>query len=321
MTKGFARSLYISLKQVFQFSLHLSSDVDSLFCPTQDLNQSHDAVPPNKALSLQPAQTSIDFRENMHFMMDHCAREQDVLGAVIPEIEKKDALKSISDTIDSVRQQKEKSKVKCFKSDDISNAVELSIAASEALVIHDLVKMESVSETLRTKAVLEVALRVKQARLEGLEDGFNSLSEEFDCSDSLSDLNDLLMEDAYEDIGLNIGVSFEENLCNSAKFHAKGASSAENYNGCNNKHSDTKLMSQLANFDDKSEQKQSEINVEMEVQQNTDSPLDSLCCAREMHSADHGLGANTPKHFASDLPISRQSIENNTNVLALNQVN
>jgi hypothetical protein len=315
----FILSHYILLKQVFQFSLHLSSDVDSLVCPTQDLYQSHHAAAPSKALSLQPAQTPVDLRENMHSMMGDHPCEQDVMAPCIPETTKKDFLKYPVDKIGSVRQQKEKSKVECFKNDDISDAVELSIAASEALVIHDLVKTESISETLST-AVLEIALRVKQARLEGSEDGILSSSVESDCSDSLSDLNDFLMEDAYEDIGLPVGVSFEENLCNSPAFHAKGVSGDENYNGGSNIHNERELTSQLSKFDGKYAQKKLEVNVEMEVQQSPDSPPHSLCGDRVTHSDDPGLGANTPKHFVNDLPTSHQYKENNTNDLALNKV-
>ncbi|GAU28230.1 hypothetical protein TSUD_118370 [Trifolium subterraneum] len=278
-------------------------NVDSLFCPTQDLYQSHHAAAPSKALSLQPAQTSVDLRENMHSVMGDHACEDDVMATYIPETTKRDSLKSPINTIGSVRQQKEKPKVECFKSDDISDAVELSIAASEALVIHDLVKTESVSETL-SSAVLEVALRVKQARLEGSEDGSLSSSVESDCSDSLYDLNDFLMEDAYEDIGLSVGVSFEENVCNSATFHAKGVSGDESYNGGINKHNERELTSQLTKFDDNSEQKKLEVNVEMEVQQNPDSLPHSLCGERVMHSSYPGLGANTPKHFTNGLDMA-----------------
>ncbi|AES68674.2 hypothetical protein MTR_3g013490 [Medicago truncatula] len=339
---------------VFQFSLHLSSDVDSLFCSTQDLNQSHHAVAPSKALSLQPAQTSVDFGENMHSMTGNQslhavapsealslqsaqtsvdfgenmhsmtgnhACEQDVMATFIPETKKKNSLKSLIHTFDSVKQQKEKPKDECFESNDISDAVELSIAASEALVIHDLVKMESVSETLSTEAVLEIALRVKQARLEGLEDGFFSSSMESDCSDSLSDLNDFLMEDAYADIGLPVGVSCGENLSNSNVFHAKGVSGDENYNEGNNKHNDRELTSQLAKFDDKSEQKKCEVNVEAEAQRIPDSPPHSLCGERVMHSDHPDLAANTPIHFVNDLLTSNQFKEkNNTNDLPLSKV-
>lgn len=302
---------------MFHLSLRLSSDVDSLLCTTQDLNESHDAVALNKVLPLQPVQTSIDFREDMHSMMDNHACERNMLPAFVLETVKKDASKSKIDAMDSVTEQREKSDVKYFKGDDISNAVELSVAASEALVIHDLVKLELDSEAMCADAVLEVALRVKQARLEGLDDGFHSSSEESDCSDSLFDLNDFLMQDVYEDIGLSFGDSIEEHLSNSAISQAKGVSNAENYSGCNKKHSDRELTSRLANFDEKSAQKQLKVNVEM--LQKPDSPLDSLCCETDMHSDDCGLGSSTPKHFENGL--SHQFIQNNSNVLAPSQVN
>lgn len=306
---------------MFHFSLRLSSDVDSLFCPNQDLDESHDVVASNKVLSLQPVQPSISFRENTHSMIVPLTCEPDVLAAFIPETVEKDASKSFIDTIDSAGQQKEGSEVECFEGDDVTNAVELSIAASEALVIHDLVKMNSVSQTMRSEALLEVALRVKQARLEGLEDGFQYSDEESDNTDSLSDLNDFIMEDAYEDIGLPIGFSIENNLCNSTIFQAKGVSSAEKGGKCNNKHSNGELTSHVAKFDDKSKQKQLEVNVETERQKNTDSPLHSLHCEKKMHSDDPGLGENTLKLFSNSLPTSHQCIENSIDVLAPNQVN
>ncbi|XP_027342886.1 uncharacterized protein LOC113855442 [Abrus precatorius] len=312
-------SVSSSPENVFHFSLHLSSDVDSLFFPNQDLNESHGVVSPSKALSLQPVQPSTDFRVNMYPMMDPLACEPDLLVALIPETVEKDATKSFVDTIDSVVKQKERSVDKCFKSAHVSNAVELSIAASEALVIHDLVKIDSASETIYTESVLEVALRVKQARLKGLEDGFQSSNEESDCSDSLSDLNDFIMEDAYEDIGLLIGVPFEENIFNSAIFQAKGVFNAENGSGCNSKHGGNEFASQLAKFDDKSKHKQFEINVDIEMQKNTDSPLHSLHCEKENHSDDPGLVANILKFSDNSLPISHQYIENSTDNLPPNQ--
>ena len=306
--------------QVFHLSLRLSSDVESLVFPTQDLNAFHDEVSPSKICSLQPVQTSVDFGENMRSMTDHLTYEQNLSPAFIPETVKNDASKSLIDTNDSVRQQKEKSKIKCFTSDYISNAVELSIAASEVLAIHDLVKMESVLETMHTENVLEVALRMKQARLEGLDDGFHSFSDDSDCSDSLSDLNDFVMEDAYEDIGLLSGVSIEKHHCNSVISQTKGVPSAENYSKCDKKHSDKELTTQLANFG-KSEEKQFEVNVQMEMQRKTDSPHESLCCEREMHSDAPSLGSNTPKHFENGLLISHHSTQTNSNALAGNQVN
>ncbi|XP_012454287.1 uncharacterized protein LOC105776263 [Gossypium raimondii] len=98
----------------------------------------------------------------------------------------------------------EKVTVRNLKSTDIKDAVELSIAASEALVIHELVKSDSGAEALPTAAVLEAALRVKQARLESSEDAFDCPTETSDEMDFLSDLDDLTMADAFEDVGLSL---------------------------------------------------------------------------------------------------------------------
>ncbi|CBI35071.3 unnamed protein product, partial [Vitis vinifera] len=93
----------------------------------------------------------------------------------------------------------EKPSIRCLKVAEVDDAVELSIAASEALVIHELLKSESPSEAFPAAAVLEVALRVKQARLEMLEDSVHHPIEEVDF---LSDLVDSAMEDVFEDVGL-----------------------------------------------------------------------------------------------------------------------
>ncbi|CAK9162702.1 unnamed protein product [Ilex paraguariensis] len=85
---------------------------------------------------------------------------------------------------------------------DISNAVELSIAASEALVIYELITFGTFTQFLPASAVLEVALKLKQARLEGLEETSYCLTEELSEIDFLSDLDELTMADAYEDVGL-----------------------------------------------------------------------------------------------------------------------
>ncbi|KAB2063262.1 hypothetical protein ES319_A10G205100v1 [Gossypium barbadense] len=97
----------------------------------------------------------------------------------------------------------EKVTVRNLKNTDIKDAVELSIAASEALVIHELVKSDSGAEALPTAAVLEAALQVKQARLESSEDAFDCPTETSDEMDFLSDLDDLTMADAFEDVGLS----------------------------------------------------------------------------------------------------------------------
>ncbi|KAJ0610453.1 putative BRCT domain-containing protein [Helianthus annuus] len=69
---------------------------------------------------------------------------------------------------------------------DISDAVELAVAASEALTIHKLLK----DELLVASSVLEAAIRLKQVDF-----------------DFLSDVDDLTMADAYEDVGLTVDLT------------------------------------------------------------------------------------------------------------------
>ncbi|KAK9665071.1 hypothetical protein RND81_14G088400 [Saponaria officinalis] len=85
---------------------------------------------------------------------------------------------------------------------DINDAVELSVAASEALVIHDIIQSESIAEPMSAAAILEVALRVKRARLDELQDSVCCFKDPDNTSDTLSDLNDSDLDDVYNDVGL-----------------------------------------------------------------------------------------------------------------------
>ncbi|KAL9237503.1 hypothetical protein vseg_012041 [Gypsophila vaccaria] len=90
--------------------------------------------------------------------------------------------------------------------DDINDAVELSVAASEALVIHGIIQSDSIPEALSATAILEVVLRVKQARLDELQESVYCRFKDSDyTSDTLSDLSDSDLEDVYKDVGLSIG--------------------------------------------------------------------------------------------------------------------
>ncbi|KAI3510462.1 hypothetical protein L1887_17475 [Cichorium endivia] len=85
---------------------------------------------------------------------------------------------------------------------DIFNAIELAVAASEALIIHEVVKDEPSTQLSSLSSVLEAAIRVKQARLD--ENQENLDFEESNEVDFLSDLDELTMADAYEDVGLMV---------------------------------------------------------------------------------------------------------------------
>lgn len=130
----------------------------------------------------------------------------------IPTTAENAGLQSATNYKDRGCQHEEKCNVICIKDADISDAVELSISASEALVIHKFMKTGSSSEALTKQAILEAALRIKQARLESSEDAFGCPSDEADEIDFLSDLDDSIMEDAYLDVGLSFSAHGDEHL-------------------------------------------------------------------------------------------------------------
>lgn len=91
---------------------------------------------------------------------------------------------------------------------DINDAVELSVAASEAMVISEMVSSSFASEFLPTAAILEIALRVKQARKQCYSNisGADSLfsTDEVDETNQLCDLDEDIMADAFHDVGLSV---------------------------------------------------------------------------------------------------------------------
>ncbi|KAJ4846439.1 hypothetical protein Tsubulata_037278 [Turnera subulata] len=121
-------------------------------------------------------------------------------------------LRPANDFKDHESQCEEKSKLRHVKDVDVYDAIELSVAASEALVIHELIKEGSASEAVPAKAILDAALHLKRARLEVLEDSFSYLSDEIDGIDCLSDLDDLYMEDAFLDVGLSLSGHEDRNV-------------------------------------------------------------------------------------------------------------
>ncbi|KAK3422812.1 hypothetical protein EUGRSUZ_G03206 [Eucalyptus grandis] len=87
-----------------------------------------------------------------------------------------------------------------LKDADLDAAVELSIAASEAMAIHELVENDSALKSLPAAAVVEVALWVKEARLKGSEEVSNSVIKR---TEEDIDLDDIAMLDAFKDVGLS----------------------------------------------------------------------------------------------------------------------
>lgn len=136
--------------------------------------------------------------------------------------------------------------VRNVKDTDISDAVELSISASEALVIHELVNSGSASEGLPTASLLEAALYVKRARLEGLEYVFENPTMETDEINYLSDLDDLTMAEMYDDVGLSFSGKDDKHLSSSDASLVKETPLSEYHFECTNDYKIVDLESECA---------------------------------------------------------------------------
>ena len=192
--------------------------------------------------------------------------------------------------------------------------------ASEALVIHELVKSVSASEALPTTSVLEVALQVKQARLNMLEAAFCCPTEETDTCDSLSDLDDFAMADAFEDVGLSCSGP-DQRVCDSSMSHIKETPLSENHYRDDNGLNCTKLRSQQETFDDISKRKHLEDNGEMDMRLTKDLPLESLDCERRKTlPIDPAVVLKTYKLARSVDSMLHQSVRENSDGLSMTQV-
>ncbi|XP_057513450.1 uncharacterized protein LOC130795400 isoform X1 [Actinidia eriantha] len=223
--------------QVVDFHLHLSAGGTSQNMPSSlmDTPQAWRIVS-NNVLSMKQSEVSAgqEERENQ-FKMDY-----NVGGVNFPSMTSQ---QEISDNIcpqfvakaKDVKMNHEEN-IGYPSVSDINEAVEFSIAASEALVIHNMVKNLSCTKSSAAVAVLEVSLRVKQARLEGLEDFFHCSAEDIDETYILSDLDESNMAEAYEDVGLSVSNLDNPYACASAISQAKGRLISENHYDCDDKY-------------------------------------------------------------------------------------
>ncbi|XP_058107397.1 uncharacterized protein LOC131250984 isoform X2 [Magnolia sinica] len=174
---------------VLHFDLHLSSDGISQLPSIQ----SHDTHQPERLDLNKPIlETSV-------FRGDTC----------MPKVSQKSPSLSVTkDNSKSGKKSQEKFDLGHLQNTNIHDAVELSIAASEALAISELVKSGPPSEAFPAASILEMALRVKQARnryhMDELEDDPAGKDDGIDETDRLSDLDENTMEDAFEDVGLPV---------------------------------------------------------------------------------------------------------------------
>lgn len=89
-------------------------------------------------------------------------------------------------------------------SEAASDAIELCIAASEALVINDLIDSDSHEKSSSASAILEASLQLKQARWEVCKNTFADSLSVISDTDNLSDLDDITMESVFEDAGVHL---------------------------------------------------------------------------------------------------------------------
>ncbi|XP_021752281.1 uncharacterized protein LOC110717809 isoform X2 [Chenopodium quinoa] len=189
-------TLTTSCEKVLHFNLHLSTDGTPSIISNPLLHTSHDDKL-NSALAL------VNTREMSECNIGHVPKINIVPS---PSSDKYFGNFTNQTPLSNAAGQKplEILNSNSAEDDDISDAVELSVAASEALAILNIVQSGSFSEALSTSAIIEVALRVKQARLVELKD-FSYCFENSDSSaDTLSDIGDSEMEDAFKDVGLFI---------------------------------------------------------------------------------------------------------------------
>ncbi|XP_058226029.1 uncharacterized protein LOC131334795 isoform X5 [Rhododendron vialii] len=222
--------------QVVNFHLHLSADGTSQNTPSSPLDTSQAGrIASHNYLTVQQTDVSacqevMDYQFTMGYNVGGkhfppFTSQQETLDHICPQSVSKD----------------KDAKTNCEEDDgyhmvcDINNAVELSIAASEALVINDMLKSPSSTESLAAAAVLEVALRVKQARLQCLKDCFHFSTEDMDETDLLSG-DDLHMADAYGDAGLTISNVDDRHACASVTSQVKDTPSSQNHNGGDDKY-------------------------------------------------------------------------------------
>ncbi|CAO2838160.1 unnamed protein product [Amaranthus hypochondriacus] len=188
-----------SCEKVFHFKLHLSIGETSpiISSPLFDVSQ-------DDKCNFIPA--LVDSTRNSLCYMDHDSKKMNIFSSR----EKVSGCSGDQTPLhsDPGRNTLEMSNQKCTECNDIGDAVELSVAASEALVIHEIV-----ADGLPS-AILEVALQVKKARLNGNKDSSCCCNDFDEIAEILSDLADSDMEDAYNDVGLCISslanISFRE---------------------------------------------------------------------------------------------------------------
>ncbi|WVZ60989.1 hypothetical protein U9M48_010932 [Paspalum notatum var. saurae] len=209
------------------FTLHLSGDEDTV--PSTPISNnvlpfslhlsSESAAGPSPAEGDHNPQTPGTCKGPAEGL---CAdgQEQEVNPVSLDQFEAKDpqdnklievASKEFSKQLDTKRHKKHdvsggKIDVRKLRNADVNEAIELAIAASEAMVITEMILDDSQSDKLAA-AALEAAIHVKEARkqffFEEPEHVCRSSDNGLDETDWLAELDEAEMVDVFEDIGLS----------------------------------------------------------------------------------------------------------------------
>uniref|UniRef100_A0A7N1A1D1 BRCT domain-containing protein n=1 Tax=Kalanchoe fedtschenkoi TaxID=63787 RepID=A0A7N1A1D1_KALFE len=180
--------------QVLHLHLHISSDGNSQNTQSLLLDNYLAKAPEANAAQMQPDKCPFQARQTVN--------SGEILGtmsllrgsASVPEA-------GPESPYSKGERHVKRSKDKTHKYDYFAHAVELSIAASEALLIHELLGNEEISASAAS-SLLEVSLKMKKARLQWVEKDSSPPDQLNISSEYLSDLDDSALVDDFADVGL-----------------------------------------------------------------------------------------------------------------------
>ncbi|KAF4401061.1 hypothetical protein G4B88_013902 [Cannabis sativa] len=290
-------SLASSHENVLHFHLHLSNE--SALCVPSQFLASDASQPVSKIISrVQQFENPVARKENSCPKISCSAGGLDMH----PRNSKPEPCQKYPGKSKNPLRHYKEFNVGHLKDSELYDAVKLSIAASEALVIHEIANSRSDLEEIISTDLLEVTLRVKQTRLEWLEDSFDLSTKETDELDSLSDLDDFAMTDAFEDVGLTCD-TYNLQVSGSAVSHVKETPASQNCFRYDNHSVSTELWARQINFDDIATPNQLENNLNLDTVEITDLSLDSLNCERDNNLID----GSTPSLNASAIANKNDS--------------
>ncbi|KAF8748273.1 hypothetical protein HU200_013019 [Digitaria exilis] len=193
---------------VLPFSLHLSSESAAESSPAE---HNDNTQVPNSGTPKDPSEGS--FLDGQEQEVNIVSQNQ--FEAKDPQPDNQTGVckvtgKAISMPIDANKHRRHdvsggKVDVRKLRNADVNDAIELSIAASEAMVIAEMILDDSQSDKLAAAAI-EAALHVKEARkqfyCEETEHACGSSENDLDETDLLAELDEAEMVDVFQDVGL-----------------------------------------------------------------------------------------------------------------------